>query len=275
MAEPVAGWTLVFKGGVPADWARAAAALERAGQGRFAKADATRAIRQGAGLLDVLLTEPEAKALEAGLTAAGFVVRALARAGLEPAEPPVRHTRLDFSGDEAVAGLPWKSIHVLHLAHLQPAPFTLPVSVNASTRSAHRVATAVSLGAKVLGVPDFGAFDGMKQATAVMLEPPAPSSSAPELILELVGLWTPRVHLAVDSYEYTSVPGVVGAGGGGRRARLAALLTALVARLPDVRREGHVERALARQSLDGLAALESGAHRRLVSAWLTSKRLWP
>lgn len=267
-------WTLVFREGVPRDWARAATELQRAGRGRFALADATRAIRQGHGLVDAVLSETEAKGIEATLSASGFVVRALRRAELEPATPPVRYTRLDFAGDEAVAGLPWKSLHVLHLARLQPAPFSMPPDVSASTRSAHRVAGVMAVGATALGVPDFGTFSRMKKATGAMLEGSV-TNSRPELVVELVGVWTPRVHLALELYEYASLPGVTGPGGGGSRARIAALLQALVDRLPDARREGHVDKALAKQPLEQLPPLESGEHRRMVSAWLTGKRLWP
>jgi hypothetical protein len=268
-------WTLVFKEGVPRDWARAAGELQQACAGRFALADATRAIRQGFGVVDVLLSEAEAKAIEARLTAAGFEARALLRSELEPAQPPVRFSRVDFGGDEAVPGLPWASIHVVHLARVQPAPFYMPPDVSAGTRSAHRVAGVMAVGVKALGVPDFGTFKAMKQATGAMIDGVAATSSAPELIIELVGVWTPRVHLAVASYEFSSVPGVSGPGGGGSRARLAALLEALVAKLPGAQREGQVARALAKQPLDELVALPTAEHRRMVSAWLTRKRLWP
>lgn len=268
-------WTLVFKEGVPRDWARAATELQRAGAGRFALADATRAIRQGYGVVDVLLSEAEAKAIEGQLTGAGFVVRALLRSELEPAEQPVRHARVDLSGDEAVPGLPWASIHVLHLARVQPAPFYMPPDVNAATRSAHRVAGVMAVGVKALGVPDFGTFKAMKQATGAMIDGGAATSSAPEVIIELVGVWTPRVHLAVASYEFSSLPGLTGPSGGGSRARLAALVQALVDKVPTAQREGHIERALAKQPLDELAPLPTADHRRMVSAWLTRRRLWP
>lgn len=79
------------------------------------------------------------------------------------------------------------------------------------------------------------------------------------------------MHLPVDHFEYASVPGAVG----GKRVRLAALLQALIAKLPHAKQLGLVEQALAKTTLDAIKPLPSTAHKRRVMAWLTARRCWP
>lgn len=90
------------------------------------------------------------------------------------------------------------------------------------------------------------------------------STSAPEWVVEALGLWAPRVHVPVDAI---SMPGVQG-----RRARLAAFLEKLLTRAPAARRVGPIDDALKRVSLDGLRPTQAVDDRRLVMALLTACR---
>ncbi len=271
MSDAATGWTVLFRDGVPTDWQGASKQVLHACAGRFTAADATRAIRQGQGFLDLLVSPDEATRIERALGETGFVARALPWRECEAADTPVRHTRIDLEAADAVPEFPWGRVEFLHLVLTQGAPFFLPPERLDSTKSAQRIATAVGVGVQLLGLEDFGAANAVKHATGQLLTPGASKASAPELVIELCGLWTPRVHLAVDGFEFACVPGAQG----GRRVRLAKLLEALVAKAPRARRLGLVERALAQTSLDGLKPLASHDHRRLVMAWLTARRLWP
>ena len=82
----------------------------------------------------------------------------------------------------------------------------------------------------------------------------------------------PRVHLPLETFQHACVPGEPGQG---RRARLAKLLAAVLARVPSAKRAGWTDDGLAKRTLDGGKALPAHEHRRLVSAWLTAKRTWP
>lgn len=268
MAMELSGWTVIFRDGAPAAWQQIAQHVVAAGRGRFTPGDANRGVRFGNGFLDLVLEgEAEARRIEQALTAAGIDARALHWTECEAADPPTRHTRLALEGDELVPGLPARSVQFIHLVLAQSAPFFLPPEVNAATQSVHRIAGVVN----VLGLDDSGAAGLVTKATGKMMNPGAATTSAPELVVELCGLWAPRVHLPVDSFEYAGLPGATG----GRRERLGKLLEALVARLPRAKQRGFVEDALARRSLDGLRPLPTSDHRRLVMAWLTSLRLWP
>lgn len=265
------GWTIIFRDGVPREWQRAAQEIVRAGEARFTLSDATRAVRLGNGFLDLLLDESQAARLSRALNEAGFTTRELRWAECEAAELPQRHKRVDLDSNEIVPGLEASRVQFLHLVLPESAPFFLPPDAGESTRSAHRIAGALSKSTRVLGVEDFGVAGAIEDATGRMLAPGVATTSAPELIVELVGLWTPRVHLPVDQLDWSSVPGAIG----GRRARLARLLELLRARLPHAQPCGLVEHALARRPLDGLRPTPSADHRRLVMAWLTARRLWP
>lgn len=90
-------------------------------------------------------------------------------------------------------------------------------------------------------------------------------------MVELLGLWAPRIHLPVERFESGSLPAV----SGGRRERCAGLLRALIAKCPRAWQRGLVTQALNRAVLDGAPPLAAHDHKRLVRAWLTSERLWP
>lgn len=271
MANEASGWTVLFRDGAPATWPQAAQQVVRAGGARFTLGDATRAVRFGQGFLALLLEAEEAARIEQALTEDGLTVRALRWSDCEAAEPPVRYPRVALDSEEVVPGLPWKSVHYLHLVRAESAPFFLPPEANEATKSAHRVAGVVGLGVEALGLDDFGVAQAVKQATGQAMSPGAATNSAPELVVELCGLWAPRVHLPVDTFEYGCVPEARG----GRRERLGKLLEALLARAPGARPRGLVEEALARKPLDSHRPVPSSDHRRLVMGWLTSLRLWP
>jgi hypothetical protein len=135
------------------------------------------------------------------------------------------------------------------------------------------VAKGVSLGAIALGIPLVdGAAAAVGQFTDALDQPLAAGGGTPELVVELLGLWAPRVHLPVMDFQHDCVPGPPATG---VRARLAKLLAAVLEKAPRARREGWTEKALARGDLGGMRPLPSGDHKRLVSAWLTALRLWP
>jgi hypothetical protein len=274
MADGATGWTVLLRDGVPSAWMPAAQAVVHAlASPRFTPGDVNRAVRMGQGFVDLPLSDEQAGQVASALSAVGVEARALRWAECEPAEVPLRVTRVDFEGAEAVAGLRWDAVHVVHVVLAEPAPFFLPPDVSATTRSAGRVATGVSLGAKALGLDAVGdAASAVRGAADVLSQPIAPSAGAPELLIELLGLWAPRVHLSVDTFQHERVPGPPVPGG---RARLAKLLTAVLERAAAARRLGWVDQALARAPTAGLKPLPASEHKRLVSAWLTARRLWP
>jgi hypothetical protein len=270
MADGEAGWTVLFRDGAPADWLGAGKQIVKAARGRFTDGDANRAVRFGDGFVDLLLDADEAARIEHALSEGGFVARALRWAECEVAETAVRHPRIQLEGDEVVAGLSWRSVHFVHLVLAQSAQFFLPPDVNQSTKAVNRVAGLASVAVDVAGITDFGLVGSVKNATDIAMRPGTTTTSEPELLVELCGLGTPRVQLAVDDFDYACIP----MARGGRRERLKALLQAVIARAPTARTRGLVELALARRSLEGSPPLPVNEHRRRVMAWLTAKRVW-
>lgn len=265
-------WAVVFRDGSPADWRRAADCVAQVqGPTRLTLGDVTRAVRMGHGFVELMMDEGLARRIEQGLSSNGFEARALRWAECEPAPPAQRHQRVVFEGHELVPGLRCDQVHVLHLAMVQSAPFFLPPAASEGTRRTHQLATALSIGAQLLDLPDVGAFGAVRDAAASHMAPGAASTGAPELVIELCGLWSPRVHLPVDSFDFSKLGSVPL----GRRGRLARLLEVLIARVPQARLFGAVDAARAQRDLSSLAPVEPHAHRRMLMAWLTAKRLWP
>lgn len=268
-SRPANGWTVLFRDGVPRDWQRAAEAVSRASP-RILRADATRAVRMGQGFLELLLEEPEALAIEAALKTAGLEARAITWVECERAEPAMRVTRLTRDAAELVAGFPFPRVDVVHVVRAEPAPFFLPPPVSEGLHTANHVAGLVSSGVKLLGVEDGGLSSALAKATNAAMATAPPSTSQPELVIELLGLWAPRVHLPVDTFEYSTL-GITG----GRRARLAALLGFVLSKAPTARRFGLVGQVLAQQHVDDQRPMPQAEHRRFVMAQLTARRLWP
>ncbi|GMU59430.1 MAG: hypothetical protein AMXMBFR34_11930 [Myxococcaceae bacterium] len=274
MALETRGWTVLMRGGVPKDWARAAeAVLGAMPSAGLTRADANRAVRMGQGFVDLPLAQDASERVAEALSAQGVEARGLRWAECEAAEVPLRARRVDFGGEEAVPGLPWARVQLVHVALAEPTPFFLPPEVNESTRLLGRVATGVGLGASALDLPGVGEAAGAvgKLADALGL-PVTPSDRAPELLIELLGLWAPRVQLPVTDFQHETVPGepIIGS-----RPRLARLLSLVLEKAPRARRLGCVEEALSQRALDGVRPLPAGDHKRLVSALLTATRLWP
>lgn len=265
MTNAATGWTVVFRDGAPHDWSRASQAI--ASGSRFLPADAARAVRQGQGFVDLVMEEAESREVEAALTRVGLASRALRWSECEPAETPTRCKALALDAEEVLPGFPFARVEVVHLVFAQSAPFFLPPTATEAAHTANRVATLVATGVNVLGLEDLGMANAAKSATEVDLASAPASTSAPEWVVEVLGLWAPRVHVPVDAI---SMPGVQG-----RRARLAAFLEKLLTRAPAARRVGPVDDALKRVSLDGLRPTQAVDHRRLVMALLTARRLWP
>lgn len=261
-------WTVLFRDGVPRDWQRAAEAVVRATP-RILRADATRAVRMGQGFLDLLLEESEALAIETSLKQAGLEARAISWAECERAEPAMRVTRLTHD-TEIVSGFPFARVDMVHVVLAEPAPFFLPPPTSDALHTANRVAGMVSSGVGLLGLDDGGFSSALAKATDAAMATAPPATSQPELVIELLGLWTPRVHLPVDTFEYATL-----GASGGRRARMSALLQFVVSKAPHARRFGLVEQVLAQQHVDGQRPMPLADHRRFVMAQLTARRLWP
>ncbi|MEW5739808.1 MAG: hypothetical protein AB1938_12830 [Myxococcota bacterium] len=268
------GWTVLLRDGVPKDWARAArVVLDAMASPAITAGDVNRAVRMGRGFVDLPMTSATSERVAAALCAAGLEARGLRWAECEASEPPLRVKRLDFEGPEAAPGMPWARVQVLHTVVAAPAPFFLPPEVNPSTRTAGVVARGVSWGAVALGIPLLDeAASAVGKFTDSLGEPVAPGGGTPELVVELLGLWAPRVQLAVSEFQHEVVPGPPATG---TRARLAKLLAAIVARAPKARLEGVTTQALRRELLEGQKPLPASDHKRQVSAWLTASRLWP
>lgn len=262
-------WTVLFRDGAPRDWQRAAEAVSQASP-RILRADATRAVRMGQGFLDLLLEESEALAIETALKAAGLEVRAISWAECERAEPAMRITRLTREATELVAGFPFSRVELVHVVLAEPAPFFLPPPTSDALHTANRVAGMVSSGVQLFGLEDGGFSAALEKATDAAMATAPPATSQPELVIELLGLWTPRVHLPVDTFEYATL-----GASGGRRARMSALLQFVVSKAPHARRFGLVEQVLAQQHVDGQRPMPLADHRRFVMAQLTARRLWP
>ncbi|MER2559659.1 MAG: hypothetical protein ABTQ32_03005 [Myxococcaceae bacterium] len=262
-------WTVLFRDGAPRDWQRAAEVVTRATP-RILRADATRAVRMGQGFLDVLLEESEAFALETALKQAGFEARAISWAECERAEPAMRLTRLTREATDLVAGFPFSRVDVVHMVLAEPAPFFLPPPTSDALHTANRVAGMVSSGVQLFGLEDGGFSAALEKATDAAMATAPPATSQPELVIELLGLWAPRVHLPVDTFEYATL-GI----SGGRRSRVAALLELVVSKTPSARRLGLVQQVLAQQQVDGQRPMPQADHRRFVMALLTGRRLWP
>ncbi len=263
------GWTVLFRDGVPRDWQRAAEAVTQASP-RILRADATRSVRMGQGFLDLLLEESEAAAIEASSKRAGLESRAISWAECERAEPAMRVTRLKREATELVADFPFSRIDAVHVVRAEPAPFFLPPPISEGLHSANRVAGLVSTGVNLLGLEDGGLSSALEKVTDAARTPAAPTTSQPELVIELLGLWAPRVQLPVDTFEYATL-GITG----GRRARMAALLDFVLSKAQGARRLGLVEQVLALQHVDGHRPMPQADHRRFVMAQLTARRLWP
>lgn len=263
------GWTVLFRDGVPHDWQRAAEAVSQATP-RIVRADATRSVRMGQGFLELLLEEPEAVEIETSLKTAGLEARAISWAECERAEPAMRVTRLSLESSELVAGFPFSRVDVVHVVRAEPAPFFLPPPTSEALHTANRVAGLMSSGVGLLGIDDGGLSSALEQATDAAMTPTLPVTSQAELVIELLGLWAPRVQLPVDTFEYATL-GITG----GSRSRQAALLEFVLAKTPTARRFGLIEQVLGRQHVDGHRPMPQADHRRFVMAQLTARRLWP
>jgi hypothetical protein len=273
MDEGATGWTVLLRDGVPTAWMPVAQLVLRGfASPRLTAGDVNRAVRMGQGFVDLPMTSDVAERVAVTLVENGVEARALKWSECEPAGVPLRVPRVDFAGPEVTPGLPWDRVHVVHLVLAESAPFFLPPEVNSTTRSAGRIASGVSLGARALGLDTVGDAAGfVSNAADVLDQPISPTQGPPQVIVELLGLWAPRVHLAVDTFQHDSVPGPPA---NGSRARLAKLLSALLARAAGARRVGWIEQALARAAVEP-KPLPASEHKRLVSAWLTARRVWP
>jgi hypothetical protein len=265
----MSGWTVLLKADEPHGWQRLTELVVQANAG-ILRGDASTALRRGQGFVDLVMTEETARAVEQALLGSNVTARALRWAECEEAALPQRITTLSLTGPELVPGLPFGRVEFVHLVHARPAPFFVAPQVTEHEQTLHEVAVQAERLVSLTGVDDAGATKAFRQLTELGHAPVAPTTSAPELVLELFGLWTPRLHAPVEQLDFRAL-GITG----GRRARLALLLTRLLERCPTAKRLGHVDRALERLPLDGLAPLAALEHKRLVAALLTSRRLWP